>query len=223
MRGNDHIAISMGSGLLLASPWLLNNPLIAVIFVVGVLIGSLLPDTDATDSKLHYMDGIARFFSLIMQPVIIPLTKLIYWIFRMPFNPSHRGSMHTLTGVIVYTSLLAGLISSVLFFTGYWYPIFGLFFIGICIGGVLHILEDCCTRSGLMPFKPFSGRKYAGNINTGDKKEKRPGMYAKVMFGAAGGVLIGGYYYQIDQIYLVGLSAGLFVLLWVVILRVSKW
>lgn len=223
MRGNDHIAISIGSGLLLASPWFLTNTLSVSIFIAGIIIGSLLPDTDATDSKLHYMDGIARIFSLIMQPLIIPLTKFIFWIFRLPFNPAHRGSMHTFPGLIVYTSLLAALIGSVISFIGYWNPIMGFFFIGLFIGGVLHIFEDCCTRSGLMPFKPFSGRKYAGSINTGDRKERRPGYYAKGLLVAAGGVIVIGRYYSFDQINLIGLSIGIFGLLWIAIFKISRW
>ena len=223
MRGNDHIGISMGSGLLLASPWLLSNPLSVLIFIAGVVIGSLLPDTDATDSKLHYMDGFARIFSLIMRPVIIPLTKLIFWIFRLSFNPAHRGSMHTFFGLIVYSSILAALFWSILYVIGCWNLIMGLFFVGIFIGGVFHILEDCCTRSGLIPFKPFSGRKLAGSINTGDRREKRPGYYTNGMFVAAGGVLFAGHYHSLDQMSQIALSSVLFILLWLIIIIVSGW
>ncbi|MDO9539390.1 MAG: metal-dependent hydrolase [Methanocalculus sp.] len=187
MRGNDHIAISIGSGLLLASPWFLTNTLSVFIFIAGIIIGSLLPDTDATDSKLHYMDGIARIFSLIMQPVIIPLTKLIFWIFKLPFNPAHRGSMHTFPGLIVYTSLLTALISSAICFIGFWNPIIGFFFIGLFIGGVLHIFEDCCTRSGLMPFKPFIGRKYAGGYQYRRQKGEASGLLCKRIAGSCRG------------------------------------
>lgn len=223
MRGTDHIAISMGSGLLLASPWLLSHPLPVALFLGGVIIGSLLPDTDATDSKLHYMDGVARIFSLIMRPVIMPLTGLFYRVAGKKFNPSHRGSMHTVPGVIVYSVILAGVIGSALYLSGYYDPIIAFFLMGLFIGSIFHILEDCCTRSGLMPLKPYSSRKFAGSINTGDRKEKRPGLYAKGLFGASAAVLVGGHHYQIDGMVLIALSAGLFLILWLLICRASRW
>lgn len=222
MRGKDHIAISTGSALLLAAPWLLIHPASVAIFTAGVIIGSLLPDTDATNSKLHYMDGIARVFSLIMRPVVIPITKLVYRVLEKPFNPAHRGSMHTLPGVMVYTLILALLIGSALLFLGFGDIIIGFFFLGLFAGGILHLLEDCCTRSGLMPFKPFSDRKYAGSINTGSRIDVRPGFYGTVLVFVAAGVVVAGITYAISQPVLIAISLCLFVIIWVLILKLSR-
>ncbi|MCQ1537861.1 metal-dependent hydrolase [Methanocalculus taiwanensis] len=222
MRGKDHIAISTGSALLLAAPWLLIHPVQVAIFIGGVIIGSLLPDTDATDSKLHHMDGIARIFSLIMRPVVIPATKLVYRVFEKSFNPAHRGSMHTLPGVIVYTLILALLIGSALYLLGFWNIIIGFFFLGLFAGGIFHILEDCCTRSGLMPFKPFSDRKYAGSINTGSRVEVRPGLYASVLLFAAIGLVVAGITYAISHLAVITISICLFAIIWVLILKISR-
>lgn len=222
MRGKDHIAISTGSALLLAAPWLLIHPLAVAIFTAGVIIGSLLPDTDAADSKLHYMDGIARVFSLIMRPVVIPITKLVYRVLEKPFNPAHRGSMHTLTGVIVYTLIITLLIGSILYLLDVRTLIIGFFFSGLFAGGIFHLLEDCCTRSGLMPFKPFSDKKYAGSINTGSRIDIRPGFYATVLIFVAAGVVVAGITYAISQPLLIAISLCLFVIIWVLILRLSR-
>jgi len=119
--------------------------------------------------------------------------------------------------------ILAAVIGSSLYLFGYYDLIVAFFFTGLITGGILHILEDCCTRSGLMPFTPFSARKFAGSINNGDRKEKRPGMYAKGFFGASVAVLAGGHYYQIDGVVLIAISAGLFLILWLLILRISRW
>jgi len=222
MRGKDHIAISTGSALLLAAPWLLIHPVAVAIFTAGVIIGSLLPDTDATDSKLHYMDGIARIFSLIMRPIIIPITKLVYRVLEKPFNPAHRGSMHTLPGVIIYTLIITLLIGSVLYLMGFWNIIIGFFFPGLFAGGIFHLLEDCCTRSGLMPFKPFSDKKYAGSINTGSRIDIRPGFYATVLIFVAAGVVVAGITYTISLPVLIAISLCLFVIIWVLILKLSQ-
>jgi membrane-bound metal-dependent hydrolase YbcI (DUF457 family) len=222
MRGKDHIAISTGSALLLAAPWLLIHPVAVAIFTAGVIIGSLLPDTDAADSKLHYMDGIARIFSLIMRPIIIPITKLVYRVLEKPFNPAHRGSMHTLFGVIVYTLIITLLIGSVLYLMGFWNIIIGFFFLGLFAGGIFHLLEDCCTRSGLMPFKPFSDKKYAGSINTGSRIDIRPGFYATVLIFVAAGVVVAGITYAISHPVLIAISLCLFLIIWVLILRLSR-
>lgn len=223
MRGNDHIAISAGSGFLLAFPWLHTYPIPVAIFLAGVIIGSLLPDTDATDSRLHYMHGIARVFSLIMRPLVMRLTQLVFWIIRIPFDPAHRGTMHTLPGILTYTLLLALLAGSPLYLLGVSHAIILSFFAGIFAGGVFHLLEDCCTQSGLTPLKPFSWKKYAGRISTRDRREKRPGIFAQAFFVSSAAVLAATVYYRLEEVLITGLSMTLFILNWVVIMIVSRW
>ncbi|MCP1662454.1 MAG: metal-dependent hydrolase [Methanocalculus sp. MSAO_Arc1] len=223
MRGSDHIAISTGSGLLLAAPFLQISPVACIVFLSGTVIGSLLPDADATDSKLNYMDGIAQVFSLIMRPLIMPLTRLLFFLLRQPFDPGHRGSMHTIPGVLVYSLILSSIFAAILLLIRYWHGILVFFFFGLLFGGLLHILEDSCTKSGVKPFYPFSTRKYTGTISTGSRREERPGYYATALFIAGGGVIVTGYTHDLQVLPMAALSLALFFSFWMLIIWISRW
>jgi hypothetical protein len=73
-----------------------------------------------------------------------------------------------------------------------------------------------------MPFKPFSDKKYAGSINTGSRIDIRPGFYATVLIFVAAGVVVAGITYTISQPVLIAISVCLFLIIWVLILRLSR-
>ena len=161
---------------------------------MGVVIGSLLPDTDAKDSKIHYMGSIPQFFGAIMSPWIFPVMRRVFGICKIPFNPEHRKSLHTVFGVIVYTAILSLLIFVVLVILGQWHSFVLLFMFGLLFGGFLHIAEDCCTKSGCTPLYPFSRRKLSGRIITGNKRDRRPDHFAELLIFLLVAIMVGQIY-----------------------------
>lgn len=200
LLGKHHISISFGTALALSAPWFLTDSMSVVALLLGTIIGSLLPDTDAKDSKLYYMDGIARFFGAIMKPVVFPITKKVYQIFNVKFNPKHRGSMHTLLGIFVYSSILAIIIFLGLVILGQWNNFILFFILGLYLGGILHIAEDCCTVSGINPLKPFNKKWFGGKISTTNRFDKRPSYFADFLIILAVGVMFAEQYYKYEPL-----------------------
>ena len=104
------------------------------------------------------------------------------------------------------------------YLAGYSLFVFGLFF-----GGVLHLIEDSCTKSGILSFYPINEkRKYSGNISTYDLNEKRPKFYAIFL-------LVVSVFLFIVQIYsgfpfgvYIFLFLASFIIIWKIIITISK-
>ena len=185
MKGTEHLSLSLATVLVLLAPWLPDNtPQIAVL-CAGVAIGSLLPDTDAKDSKVHHMNALSRLFGAVMRPVVMPLMRAIYGAFGYAFNPGHRKSLHSLFGVGVYSVLLSLFIWVALSLLNRWDQAALLFMAGLVAGGVLHIVEDCCTVAGCSPFAPFRDTRITGGISTGKRSERRPLHFTAFLVAAA--------------------------------------
>jgi membrane-bound metal-dependent hydrolase YbcI (DUF457 family) len=185
MKGSEHLTLSIATVLVLLAPWLPENALQIAVLCAGVAIGSLLPDADAKDAKIHHMNAASRLFGGVMRPVVMPLMRAIYGACGFSFNPAHRKSLHTLFGVGVYSVLLSLFVWVGLSLLDRWDPAAILFMAGLVAGGALHIIEDCCTASGCSPFAPFRDTKIRGGISTGKRTEHRPGHFAAVLAAAA--------------------------------------
>ena len=165
--------------------------------MIGVYIGCLLPDTDAYHSKLDYMwglniGGIAWAFGKVTKIVINPIVVATFgWIMQKPINRNHRGMVHSVSGIISYCLILEAmfLLAMWLFETAVpgiipvglgkdiiWY--YSCFTLGLFVGGLLHLAEDACTVSGILPFYPFDvTTKFSGDIHTGNFEDRRPKRY----------------------------------------------
>ncbi len=185
MKGTEHLSLSIATVLVVLAPWLPDNAVQVAMLCAGVAIGALLPDTDAKDAKIHHMNAISRIFGAVMRPFIMPLMRAIYGALGYPFNPAHRKSLHTLFGVGVYSVLLSLFIWVALSLLGQWDPVALLFMAGLAAGGVLHIVEDCCTVAGCSPGAPFRDTKINGGISTGKRIERRPVHFAAFLLAAA--------------------------------------
>ncbi len=173
MLGKYHILIS----LLLVSPFLkfLNLNLSLLLLVLGLIVGSLLPDT--VDAKVSYLLNIKskkplksfvysllRFSGKLTRFILKPFSwilKLFFW----KLNISHRGLWHSFFGILIISLswfILTLLLSvylgnSILFFS------FGIF-----LGCFLHLLQDSFTVHGIKWIYPLNF-KIKGNIKTVSK------------------------------------------------------
>jgi len=216
MRGESHLTVSV----LMALPttMVLFNMLPsagfnALIYVLGgLMIGSLLPDVDASDSKIMYgsWKGIGLFGKYLFYK---PMT----WILRKhseAIKDEHRGYLHSLFGCLLAALFFAIPIGIIFVLTAYvWLVPFELslliwyVWLGIPIGFLMHLVEDGFTKSGVRWFFP-RGKAYSGHVSTGKKSEYN---LVTAFFLAFGLLTVGAYM----------VAASMMTLLTVVLLSVA--
>lgn len=179
MRGESHllvsILISLPTSMVLFN-LLPSENFNAIIYLLGgVMIGSLLPDVDASDAKvMHgYWKPIGLFGKYLFYK---PMT----WVLRSrseSFQEQHRGYLHSLIGCLlaaVFFAIPIGVIFLVSIFLWtvpielaslIWY-----LWIGLPFGFLMHLLEDSFTKSGVRWFFP-RGKTYSGQTRTGKRSE----------------------------------------------------
>ena len=183
MMGKDHISISLAWGFLLASPILIQYPICFMAFLIGIIFGSVYPDIDVprnnsgSVSSNDYGENSG------------PLAKLLYWISRPVMELTgfivskgngakketylkHRMLMHSILGIVLSLGIILAPLNLILYFVGYWNLAFFIGTFGVLVGAFMHLLEDSCTKSGIMYFFPFSKKALRGNIlvRTGSTK-----------------------------------------------------
>ena len=109
-----------------------------VLAIAFAVLGSLLPDLDARESKLSNFQvaGITPF-----KPAAQALNRRL----------GHRGMMH---------SLLALLILAIFFGLPLWLFLDPLAGVGLVLGYFSHLVLDACTRSGIPFYWPEPNRIY---------------------------------------------------------------
>lgn len=180
MRGVSHLSmslvISFPSFLILYNMSPVVQYTYSIEFILfGILVGSLLPDIDANDSKV--MHGWWRPIGVFSKYVFYyPLAKLLRWK-SDTFKDEHRGFLHSLIGW-VFISLFFGIISVILYLFLWfaWY-----IWIGISVGFLLHLVEDSFTRSGVRWFFPKEHR-IRGTIRTNSGSEYFLGFIFGIAF-----------------------------------------
>ena len=146
---------------------------LAILFAV---VGSLLPDLDARESKL----------SNVAIGGIAPLKLVARLLSR---SLGHRGPMHSLFAVLV-VALAFGLPLALLLdpFAGF----------GLTLGYLSHLLLDACTKSGVPLYWPESGRVWLLpprlRFTTGSAAED--GFFILLSFAASGLLLIHLFQFQ---------------------------
>jgi membrane-bound metal-dependent hydrolase YbcI (DUF457 family) len=225
MLSKDHIGLSIFSSIILFGWLIFQDPMIFVAIISGVFIGCLLPDTDLPRSKTDYLEGIAGFFGLISKNILNPLVIMIFNFLKYPVAQSHRGITHTLYGVLIYCIVLEIISIPVFVLFGFSQYLFGysFFVFGLFFGGLLHIIEDSCTKTGVYPFYPVNQKKkFSGNISTYNFKEIRPRLFSSLLILAAGGVFFSQIVWHNPIEIYIFISFIVFIISWMGIILISK-
>ena len=230
VKGKDHIFISITWALLISCPIITMNSTYVLMFVIGVFIGSLLPDIDASVSPYEKRGDVMRGAGYAVSASSKITGKIFRSIKDDPNNKyeSHRGLLHSVPGVFVASLLIVIPLNLILYFVNYWNSGLIIASIGLFAGALFHLLEDCCTCSGIRLFYPFSEKKLRGGINT-FLPDRRPKQFA-TMFA----ILAVAFYVYINSVQktpayakynfieglttyqLVGVAAFISLLLWVI-------
>jgi len=230
MLSKDHIALSIASALLLFGAWLFQEPLLIAVGLIGVLVGSLLPDTDAPDSRIYYMK-IPSLFGNAMDYLVIPVIKFVFRKKKFDYNPEHRGSLHTVFAVTVYS--IAFTVFGIILLTFHnafifqdWnlisYLYLLMFTFGLFFGGVLHLMEDSCTKSGIFPLYPYNEWYLKGGISTGNREDDRPEDFSKALIVLAVISIAGPLVFQFNPIHVFLISIVTLIAIWMLFYSISQ-
>ena len=106
MRGAAHVILTFLAVFSVSYPLYLQNAIsaeISTIIIVGAVLGSLVPDIDASDSAI--LHGELKIFGKFFKRVVYPPVS---YTARKVFNlkKEHRGFMHSILGVMVFNAFL---------------------------------------------------------------------------------------------------------------------
>jgi Predicted membrane-bound metal-dependent hydrolase (DUF457). len=196
MRGRAHLLLSLLSLLVITLPFWsdLSGPVWLCVYA-GILTGSLAPDVDAPDSMIFHLRMPPRGLSVLLSLfgylvkylVYLPLSFFFWIVSSRNYRHEHRGFLHTPIGFSLAALLVLGyaLLFSLLVFHSY--HTFLLWFIGsFWAGGILHLVQDSCTPSGIAWGFPLHQRRLRGTIRTGSRWDPRPALYAAILLGCLG-------------------------------------
>lgn len=204
MKGHQHLTLSLAT----AGAWLsrdLNNfSLENGLLLGGVALGSLIPDVDARKAaifnnlKTHVHPAVDSLFRLSIGwifPLLGYLTRFLIFlpivlVLKVLFpgdgiDSGHRGIAHSLVGLLGFVAVtglyLAIGLQSLNTAT---MPVITPFLSGYFAGGLLHLIQDSCTRQGVAWYQPFSSSKLAGTLKT-PQSSWRPAFLLYVLIGLA--------------------------------------
>ena len=167
MLGKDHFIISLAWAFLLLSPVIVQYPEFSFAFLLGIAIGAVYPDIDST-----YNPYLGRLRSSsaegngpltwVIALAAYPVKHLTGFVFsggdkkKKTEYLKHRNLIHSIPGI--FFSLLVILIplNIILYLIGYWTPFVLIASTGVLVGACMHLMEDCCTLSGVKFFYPAS-------------------------------------------------------------------
>jgi membrane-bound metal-dependent hydrolase YbcI (DUF457 family) len=207
MKGRHHFQISVLTGLILVSPFLLFETELSMLFLIGLFLGAFLPDSDASDRTAKHKESVLFAFDAINEFFIYPVLLKI-------FNEKkrHRGILHTIAGVFIFSLILTIIIGLTFFIFKIQFN-FMIIGIGLFGGGLLHLMEDCCTYSGVNPFYPkMKHNVFKGNISTNNLLERRPDQFSQY--------LVVSIWYHITQVQMVIFSVLALIISWIVFLLI---
>jgi len=186
MLGRQHFLLSTVTSLVVVSPFIQSHEVLSLASVLGVAIGSLIPDIDAPNATIFHtsVKGLHRspgkVFNLVIGPIMplfgyltkylvyIPSVEVLNLFTDYSFEEGHRSFTHSLIGVTILTSLTGLLIYPITTEVGLHPFVLYFFLAGYFSGAILHMLQDSFTVSGIAWNQPFSTTKMTGELKTGE-------------------------------------------------------
>lgn len=198
MLGRQHLMLSVVTGLILIIPIAhILDGFIALV-IIGVSIGSLIPDVDASDAAVFHrnINGLNRQMGRLVNGLVGPILPVFgyttkYMIYKpavhvfnlfsrkYSFSEKHRSFSHSFLGVFTLTAVTGLYLTPILVYLPS-VSVFHIFtfLLGYSFGALLHMLQDSCTRTGIVWNAPFSNKRLKGSLRTGkDNREPRFMLY----------------------------------------------
>ena len=207
MLGKHHLLLSLFTAAILVVPYFFQYPELVLVIIIGVAIGSLVPDADSPDAAIFHekVKGIRGELGQVINGLIAPLfpifgyaTKyLVYkpaiYIFgrtllkNYNIEERHRGFLHSFLGVATAT-VLTGIYAFVVLYllNLFSFVYFLAFLLSYTSGALLHLVEDSATVTGTQFNYPFSDFRVSGELITRPDSAKNSDMFVSVLFIIAG-------------------------------------
>lgn len=194
MLGHQHFTLSTATALLVLIPFLPEHRIKLGFVLVGVGIGSLIPDIDSKGAaifsgKINELEGyISKSFVYLLSPLMPVFGYLTRYLIYKPavkllnlvsnnyaFEEKHRGFTHSLIGILVLATSTGAFLYPAFSYLGS-VSLLVYMMAGYTSGAFLHMIQDSLTRSGIAWNQPFSSVKLKGQLRTG-KDTLRPQMF----------------------------------------------
>lgn len=176
MITRHHVTLTILCSIIPAGILFSFNPIMAVLMIMGTVIGSIIPDIHMHRSKTSVIRRIPWAIAQMGRVLCIPPMQVIYCkVFGINADPRDKRLTHSIPGLFLY-SLIIAVVSGALetLFSPGIPPATAMgFSCGIIMGLALHLAEDMCTKKGIFPAFPFSAWCVAGSIrpcNTDDHR-----------------------------------------------------
>ncbi len=238
MLGRHHLMLSTVTVLTFLTP-LIHYPSLVLTVLVGTAIGSLTPDVDSKDATIFHekvkgLQGSSKLVNFTLAPVFPVFGYTTKYLVYFPavtvydkillrnyrFKRQHRGFLHSLLGVGTSTALTGIYLTALLMVSGLFNPFYTVLFLtGYLIGGILHLVQDSCTKTGVKWLQPFKDLKLKGDLVTSTKTEhvKKPHLLFLTLSVTGLTVLVARLFTQ-DTVTLLKTSLGLAAFQWIVFL-----
>lgn len=102
-------------------------------------LGALLPDLDASESKIRHLKLLGTQF----KPFLLP-AQVVH------LSEQHRGLLHSLAGI----GMVSFMVAPVIWWVG-WVPV-----VALLLGYTSHLLADSATKTGILLLYPDRRRYY---------------------------------------------------------------
>jgi inner membrane protein len=216
MLGRHHAIISLSSAAVLLVPFFNTGLELIIYMLIGVVIGSLVPDADSPDAaifhdKIRGLKGYTKMISYyvgLVLPLFGNVTKhAIYrpsmsilsrtFLKKYEITQQHRGFLHSFIGIGCSTILTSVYLIIVLYLISLLTSIkmnylgIALFMLAYLFGALMHILEDSCTVTGIQFNYPYSNLILKGSLITRPQFAEIPDMFGYVLGASAIGLYIG--------------------------------
>ncbi len=184
MLGRDHVLIAFLIGVVISACFYMVTEIdlaFLLIFMFGIVSGSLIPDIDSPDSAMNYQRIRGKYMDLLafftqINPLIAKITRIMVvpfiYLLKTKYpdvDETHRGIFHSVTGVFIITLvwlIIMGLLTLVTMNNGSFTLLFMAFPVGLFVGGIIHLIEDSFTVSGIYWLQPFNQIHTKGKIKT---------------------------------------------------------
>ncbi len=235
MRSRQHFLMSV----LTVLPFLLvlfftgTELYLLLLFLAAVILGAMLPDADADGTPALYHKAKWLYYTLrwfVIKPVVIFFRLFVRS--KHDVEDLHRGIMHAPIGILISSIFVCKILILILYLLGALsWLIVGIFFVGVFIGQIMHLLEDSLTPGGINWAFPFGDAKLSGRIYTHDlgksakRHDIRPFFFSTILLSINLGVI---FLYsvelskQIPFIYVLIPLAILLLLAWIFIFAIAK-
>ncbi|OPY32876.1 MAG: hypothetical protein A4E34_02253 [Methanoregula sp. PtaU1.Bin006] len=176
MLTRHHILITFIFWLIPCTAYQWTDPLVPVMALAGATAGTILPDIHMKRPSRIRLLVLAWVLTRIGRILVMPLICVFYRVVAgINTSPGDKRLTHAVPGMILYAILCATpfLVGALLFPIQPATLFLMVFSGGIVMGMSIHLVQDLCTRKGIMPLYPFSELAVSGSIRPCDISDPR--------------------------------------------------